>query len=54
MSSREFAHVSLEVLADTQTKTLNAWGRNDKFLKIQPKIVCTFGSHKPETWFFKI
>ena len=49
MSSREFAHVSLEVLAGTQTKTLNAWGRNDKFLKIQPKIVCTFGSHKPET-----
>lgn len=49
MSSREFAHVSLEVLADTQKKALNAWGRNDKFLKIQPKIVCTFGSHKPET-----
>lgn len=49
MSSREFAHVSLEVLADTQKKTLNAWVRNDKFLKIQPEIVCTFGSHKPET-----
>lgn len=31
MSSREFAHVSLNVLADTEKETLNAWGRNDKF-----------------------